>query len=91
MIIYFSGTGNFRNTLWASPGYGGFDVRMANPAHCTKLDWEHIIYGRQFSDTLWKNTCTHCMACISRCPQEAIEYGEHSKGLPRHVCNKEIW
>lgn len=37
----------------------------------------------------WKNNCTHCMACICRCPKEAIEYGKHSKGLPRYICNKE--
>lgn len=38
---------------------------------------------------IWKNDCTHCMACICRCPKEAIEYGKHSKGLPRYACNKE--
>lgn len=35
---------------------------------------------------VWGNQCTHCMACISRCPKEAIEYGKHSKGLPRYTC-----
>lgn len=34
---------------------------------------------------VWKNRCTHCMACICRCPAEAIEYGRHSEGLPRYV------
>lgn len=34
----------------------------------------------------WGNDCTHCMACICRCPKEAIEYGNHSKGLPRYTC-----
>lgn len=37
---------------------------------------------------VWGKHCTHCMACICRCPVEAIEYGEHSKGLPRYVCPK---
>lgn len=37
---------------------------------------------------VWKNNCTHCMACICRCPKEAIEYGKHSEGLPRYVCGK---
>lgn len=36
----------------------------------------------------WGKNCTHCMACICRCPAEAIEYGSHSKGLPRYVCPK---
>ena len=36
----------------------------------------------------WGEDCTHCMACICRCPSQAIEYGAHSKGLPRYVCPK---
>lgn len=38
----------------------------------------------------WGKDCTHCMACICRCPREAIEYGEHSKGQPRYICPKSI-
>lgn len=38
----------------------------------------------------WDDKCTHCMACISKCSKAAIEYGKHSKGLPRYVCPKEI-
>ncbi len=34
----------------------------------------------------WSDNCTHCMACICRCPKEAIEYGKRSKGLPRYTC-----
>ena len=37
---------------------------------------------------VWGKNCTHCMACICRCPAEAIEYGKHSKGMPRYVCPK---
>lgn len=36
----------------------------------------------------WGTECTHCMACINHCPTEAIEYGKHSKGLPRYTCPK---
>ena len=36
----------------------------------------------------WGNKCTHCMACICRCPKEAIEYGKHSQGLNRYTCPK---
>lgn len=39
---------------------------------------------------VWGGSCTHCMACICRCPKEAIEYGKHSKGLPRYTCKKKI-
>lgn len=35
---------------------------------------------------VWGKRCTHCMACICRCPAEAIEYGRHSRGLPRYTC-----
>lgn len=34
----------------------------------------------------WNGNCTHCMACITCCPTEAIEYGEKSKGKPRYRC-----
>ena len=37
---------------------------------------------------VWGTDCTHCMACICRCPVEAIEYGKHSSGLPRYTCPK---
>ena len=37
---------------------------------------------------VWGKDCTHCMACICRCPKEAIEYGRHSMGLPRYICPK---
>ena len=36
----------------------------------------------------WSKNCTHCMACICRCPTEAIEYGKHSRGLNRYTCKK---
>lgn len=32
----------------------------------------------------WQGNCCHCMACISRCPREAIEYGRSSKGRRRY-------
>ncbi len=37
---------------------------------------------------VWGSKCTHCMACICKCPTEAIEYGRHTKGLRRYVCPK---
>lgn len=38
---------------------------------------------------VWGKECTHCMACISRCPAEAIEYGKKSVGKPRYYCGKD--
>ena len=32
----------------------------------------------------WGGNCTHCMACICYCPEEAIEYGSASKGKFRY-------
>ncbi len=33
---------------------------------------------------VWGSQCTHCMACISYCPTQAIEYGKKSQGQPRY-------
>lgn len=33
---------------------------------------------------VWQGGCIHCMACICRCPVQAIEYGKHSVGLRRY-------
>ncbi len=33
---------------------------------------------------VWGKNCTHCMACICKCPKEAIEYGKKSKGKNRY-------
>ncbi|WP_195267192.1 EFR1 family ferrodoxin [Eubacterium sp. 1001713B170207_170306_E7] len=38
----------------------------------------------------WGGHCTHCMACICRCPKEAIEYGKQSRGKPRYICPKTL-
>ena len=46
----------------------------------------HLADGRP----VWGEHCTHCMACICRCPQTAIEYGGHTKGLRRYVCPKHL-
>lgn len=35
---------------------------------------------------IWGSQCTHCMACICGCPQQAIEYGRASRGKPRYQC-----
>ena len=37
---------------------------------------------------VWGRKCTHCMSCICRCPEEAVEYGKKSKGQPRYICPK---
>lgn len=37
---------------------------------------------------LWGESCTHCMACICRCPKEAIEYKNASVGKRRYYLEK---
>ena len=32
----------------------------------------------------WGDRCTHCMACINRCPKDAIEYGKTTAGKIRY-------
>lgn len=38
---------------------------------------------------VWGDSCTHCMACIAGCPQEAIEYGKKTQGKPRYYLEDE--
>jgi len=33
----------------------------------------------------WGTDCTHCMACISKCPKKAIEYGNLTNGKSRYL------
>lgn len=33
----------------------------------------------------WGGNCTHCMACISKCPKKAIEYGNITQGKKRYL------
>lgn len=37
---------------------------------------------------VWGNTCMHCMACISKCPKLAIEYGTITQGKNRYIYPK---
>ena len=39
---------------------------------------------------VWGADCTHCMACICRCPKAAIEYKNKSKGQPRYTAEKAL-
>ena len=45
-----------------------------------------IVDGRP----VWGNSCEHCMACISNCPVEAIEYGEISLDQKRYRIGKYV-
>lgn len=43
-----------------------------------------LVHGKP----VWEKNCTHCMACICRCPKQAIDYGKHTVGLRRYTCPK---
>lgn len=34
---------------------------------------------------IWHGNCTHCSACISKCPKGAIEYGKKTVGKTRYL------
>ena len=56
---------------------------------CVKLcpfNNKDIVDGRP----VWGNSCEHCMACISNCPVEAIEYGEISLDQKRYRIGKYV-
>ena len=61
-------------------------VSCGQCAHVCPMENIHIKNGKP----VWGKHCTHCMACICRCPKEAIEYGKHSRGLARYTCQKDI-
>jgi ferredoxin/flavodoxin len=33
----------------------------------------------------WGNNCVQCFACINRCPEEAIQYGNHTQTKGRYI------
>ncbi len=52
-----------------------------------RLD-ERASYGASQTKKVpvWGKDCTHCMACICKCPTEVIEYGKKTKGRRRYFC-----
>ncbi len=49
-------------------------------AHNCPLNNIRLVDGKP----VWGNSCTHCVACISLCPKEAIEYGFMTKKRNRY-------
>lgn len=43
----------------------------------------HLTNGKP----VWEDSCIHCMACISACPQTAINYGKKTVGRNRYYLN----
>ena len=50
---------------------------------CTKVcPFENIELYK--GKPMWHQHCTKCMACICRCPKEAIQYGKSTKNKGRY-------
>lgn len=75
MILYFSGTGNSAYA-WRIPSI--LEKWLCHTGNIYLINVKPV----------WNDQCTHCMACICRCPKKAIEYGKHSKDLVRYTCPK---
>ncbi len=39
---------------------------------------------------VWSGRCIHCMACINRCPFQAIEYGSSTETKERYRCPRTV-
>lgn len=97
MVLYFTGTGNSRYLARriaeglemllydlnacikagdTAPVQTGRDVVLVTPTYAWRIP-------RVVSEWLGKTELTGA-ECICYCPKEAIEYGEKSKGKPRH-------
>ena len=64
----------------------GFHINEAKCVSCGKCaelcPLNNIILTG--GEPLWGNHCTQCMACLHRCPTEAIEYKKKTQGKPRY-------
>ena len=64
----------------------GFHIKETKCVSCGKcvelcpLNNITLIDGKP----VWGNHCTHCMACLHRCPTEAIEYKKKTQSKPRY-------
>ena len=51
---------------------------------CEKICPANAIRMEAGKPVWYKKDCYFCMACLNRCPKEAIEYGKYSSGRPRY-------
>lgn len=54
---------------------------------CGKCEKECVLNNISYIDgkPKWNGNCTHCMACLSKCPTGAIEYGKKTVGKERYL------
>lgn len=59
---------------------------------CSKCSQVCVLNNIDYVDGYprWNGNCTHCAACISKCPTGSIEYGKKTVGKDRYLLNKII-
>ena len=74
----------FNRFFLKSTGFYATDrcISCGKCAELCVLNNIHLVDGRP----VWGEHCTQCMACICRCPREAIEYGKRTQGKRRYQC-----
>ncbi len=73
--------------------YVGADKFFATDAciSCGKCAENCMLNNITFANgkPVWGKNCTHCLACICKCPTLAIEYGKNTAGKRRYLFNNE--
>lgn len=64
----------------------GFHINKTKCVSCGKCVQLCPLNNISLTDgkPVWGNHCTQCMACLHRCPTEAIEYKKKTQGKPRY-------
>lgn len=75
---WFNENGRSTKPYWVDGGLcvGCGLCERACPAHAIKIASDKPVWSNE--------TCCMCMACLNRCPKDAIQYGEYSKGRFRY-------
>lgn len=60
------------------------DGRCTSCGLCEEICPVHAIEVKDDGPVWTKDKCWHCMACINRCPSEAIQYGKRTEGRRRY-------
>lgn len=65
---------------------GGFHIKETKCISCGKCAELCPLNNIILTDgkPQWGNQCTQCLACLHRCPTEAIEYKKKTQGKPRY-------
>ncbi len=84
--------GKFLSSFVVNGGFYAFSISARRfyatekCASCGKCEKECVLNNIKLIDgkPVWGKNCTHCMACICKCPALAIEYGKKTKNKDRY-------